>query len=357
MNFPEIELDHAHRKTLTSQLTDGLRRAVLTGRYAPGDVLPPIRDLATHFKVAKAVAANAVRRLADERLVVSRPHVGSVVAPRGVSIWRGCVLVVRVGMAASYYQGALCGHFVSRLADAGYFADVIMLPCIGHGPVDFARLDYRLREKPDFILQICDNAKLSARLRSSGVPFAVLGDGESVRGSALYFLLDRFADVDGFVAHCRAAGVRTVEQHGVESHPKSVQALRAAGIKAVEKLHSPLLEYGVIEGVERAGLGAFAGIAGVHRPDLYLFSDDFLAQGALTAMLAKGVRVPEDVRVVTLSNRGSGPVFAVPLTRFEVDPASHGEQVAEAVLAYMAGGNPEPLVLSGKYIVGDSFPT
>lgn len=354
MTFPEIELDRARRKTLTSQLTDGLRRAIRTGRYAPGDALPPIRALAARFNVAQAVAANAMRALTDERLVISRPHVGSIVAPRGVSIWRGSVLVVRIGAAVSYYQGSFCGGVVSRLTDAGCFADVLTLPCRGHGPVDFARLDYRLREKPDFILQIYDHDRLSSRLRASGVPFAVLRERAPVRGSVLDLRQDRFAALGDFIAQCRAAGIRSVEQHGIEPHAESVRALCAAGIGAVERLHRPLLDYGAIEGVERAGLRAFARRM-TKRPDLYLFSDDFFAQGALTALLSAGVRIPEDVCVVTLSNRGSGPVFPVPLTRFEMDPADHGRQVAEMILAHLSGKPTKPLVLSGNYTVGRTF--
>ena len=43
---------------------------------------------------------------------------------------------------------------------------------------------------------------------------------------------------------------------------------------------------------------------------LYL-ADDYLAMGVMTALLAHGIRIPEDVRVVVWANKGGGcgPVF------------------------------------------------
>ena len=91
-------------------------------------------------------------------------------------------------------------------------------------------------------------------------------------------------------------------------------------------------------------------------PDLLYFSEDHAASGALTAMLAAGVRVPDDVRVVTMSNWGLGPVFPVSLTRLEMNPFEHGDALAQMALDYLKHKKPQgrrsvPL----KYIEGDSF--
>ena len=94
------------------------------------------------------------------------------------------------------------------------------------------------------------------------------------------------------------------------------------------------------------------------RSDLLVFTDDFVATGALVAMLSAGVAIPRDVRVVSLSNRGLGPVFLVSLTRIENDPVKHGEQLAEAVCAFLAGRRIRKGmgVIAPEYIVGESFP-
>ena len=91
-------------------------------------------------------------------------------------------------------------------------------------------------------------------------------------------------------------------------------------------------------------------------PDLLYFSDDHLASGALTAMLASGIRIPRDVRVVTMANWGLGPVYPISLTRLEMNPFEHGEALAQMALDYLAKTKPigvrhVPL----RYISGDSF--
>ena len=91
---------------------------------------------------------------------------------------------------------------------------------------------------------------------------------------------------------------------------------------------------------------------------MLFFDDDYLASGALTAMLWSGIRIPEDVRVVTLANSscGSGLAFPVSLTRIEVDPIACGRAIAETVLAYLATGTfPPDATISPTYIKGDTF--
>ena len=90
---------------------------------------------------------------------------------------------------------------------------------------------------------------------------------------------------------------------------------------------------------------------------LYL-GDDYIASGAVAALLAAGVRIPEDVRVVTWANKGSGcgPVFVKPFTRIEIDTVTHGGMVAECVLSYLRRGTfPDGSVIGPEYIRGETF--
>ena len=54
------------------------------------------------------------------------------------------------------------------------------------------------------------------------------------------------------------------------------------------------------------------------------------------ALLDHGIRVPEDVKVVTVSHKGFGSAYIKPLTRFESDPTEAGEKISEFVLAVLA---------------------
>ena len=72
-----IDLDDPRPTYL--QLADALRADVVSGRYAVGDRLPSVRNLAEEFSVANATAARALNVLQDDGVVVSRPGLGTVV--------------------------------------------------------------------------------------------------------------------------------------------------------------------------------------------------------------------------------------------------------------------------------------
>ncbi len=91
-------------------------------------------------------------------------------------------------------------------------------------------------------------------------------------------------------------------------------------------------------------------------PDVILFTDDFLAQGALTAMLAAGLDVPGEVKVVTLANEGNVPVFSKSLAVLLNRPAQSGAAVARHVLDCLAGRRSPLAPISWRYIPGDTFP-
>ena len=114
---------------------------------------------------------------------------------------------------------------------------------------------------------------------------------------------------------------------------------------------------GRYEGIERSAYNAFMGLPRASFSDVFLFWDDFVAQGALTAFLGRGIKMPEDVKVVALSNRGLGPVYPETLTRFECDAAATGEKIADFTLAMLARGRvPPPPVIAPQYVFGTTFP-
>ena len=92
-------------------------------------------------------------------------------------------------------------------------------------------------------------------------------------------------------------------------------------------------------------------------PDLLFFADDVQASGALMALQHHGVRIPEDVKVVTWANHGLGPVFWKSLARMEMDPYAHGATIAQYVLSFLRGhGLPDDAAIGPRYIDGDTFP-
>lgn len=67
-----LRLDADDPRPLYHQIAAAVRRAIVDGELAPGDRLPPGRDLAEALGVNLATVQHAYRQLAEEGLVVSR---------------------------------------------------------------------------------------------------------------------------------------------------------------------------------------------------------------------------------------------------------------------------------------------
>lgn len=115
--------------------------------------------------------------------------------------------------------------------------------------------------------------------------------------------------------------------------------------------------WGRFDGIVHCGYETFAALPRTSIPEILLFWNSFLTQGAMMAFLARGIRLPEDVKAVTLSNTGIGPVYIKPFTRFEIDPCEAGEKIADFALAVLAKGRvPSPPQITPQYVFGETFP-
>jgi DNA-binding transcriptional regulator YhcF (GntR family) len=75
-----IRLDPASRTPLSAQLREAIVARVVSGRLAPGERLPPVRDLAAGLAVAPNTVAKAYRELEAAGYLVGRGRRGTFVA-------------------------------------------------------------------------------------------------------------------------------------------------------------------------------------------------------------------------------------------------------------------------------------
>ena len=70
-------------------------------------------------------------------------------------------------------------------------------------------------------------------------------------------------------------------------------------------------------------------------PDLFYFTDDFVATGAITALLAGGIRLPEDVKIASFAVRGCLPVYTRKISAVAIDPVADGRTIADAAISLL----------------------
>ena len=342
MNGIPFTLDRAQRATLIDQMTDGLRRAILSGFYRPGDKLPKVRDLVAHFGVSNRVPLAAVKRLATEGLIDASPRTGCTVRPKSMPVWKGHVLCIVPSGDFSYNTMILVGRLRDAIYRAGYLFTQVTVPRNEQSRLDMGLLDYFLRQPIDFAVLLDDDSALAARLSKAKLPFvcrSMKGRG-LCRGTFGYDYRNAFRE---FAAVCCERGVKRVARvvKCAGEWAELSQTLSDAGIADEEWNLSPKRQgAGRLEILRTAAFNAISSRLAKGRdglPDVLVFSDDYLATGAMAALCAHGVRFPEDVRVATVVNMGNAPVFRGAFDRFEIDLEVCGGLISDAVLKSISG--------------------
>ena len=346
------------RERVADDIYDRFVDAIMTGHLKSGEKLPTMQRIAEENGVTFRVARGVVERLSREGFVRSCPHNGTVVRAKKHTVWRGRVVFVSFDDdCASYFVSRVADALRHRLVEEGYLLSSVVASRSSRG--DVSQLKTMLGQSVDFVVLMYAAPHLKRLVAASGFPYAAIYDNAPSAPNAWTIPLDMTEPLRAFADQCRRSGVRSVSEvrfKGGEA-PSAAAELKTAGIAVRQLLIEPNLGYGRLEGIERAAMKAFLEMKRSDYPDLFVFWDDFVAQGALTALLENGVRIPEDVKVVVQSNKGFGPVFPRSLTRFECDGAAVGEKVAAFVLGVLAKGRLPPVPrISPAYVFGKSFP-
>ena len=335
-----------------------IKDEIAYGRLKAGDTIPTIKELATASGLTFRVARGVVERLAREGYVRSRPRVGTVVLPRDAMVLRGRILFVLPDVdACSYHVTMIVDALRRRLGAAGYaFSTVVFTH---DRQIGLSFLKHELIRTPDVAIAIYSTKPVRKCLREAGVKSVFIYGEEPSKEDGRWIRFSAEEAIASFARHCVRAGVKRVLQVRFDGNdtPDASKTLAAKGVKS-EWLTVPRIDrLGRYEGIERAAYNAFMDLPRSRFQDVVLFWDDFVAQGALTAFLERGLRIPHDVRVVSLSNRGLGPVYSEALTRFECDATETGEKVAAYVLGLLAKGRlPQLPVVAPHYVFGSTFP-
>ena len=330
------------------QMAEGFRDAIRRGYYRAGDMLPRQDEIAKSLGVSIRIPREAYRILERDRCVRPRRGFGCEVVGRNESVWKGRILLVYQSESeGSYSQSVFLGSVRRCLAKHGYLVSLGGIDHSKSGKPDFSTVVSMLHSSYDLVLAYYPRRKCRKILDGCGMPVVYsedirLGGEGGVCAASLAPLSER----------CLEIGVRRVMLVGYWPIPCVEKHLKGHGfeVETVMLKGNPGPNY--LERLTERSMRMFCRRfeRRTDRPDLVLCIDDYVARGALAAFAHLGVRMPNDVRFVTLANRGNAPVSAVHLARIEYDPRLYGTWVAEAVLARMRGATPPPEVPMTRFI-------
>lgn len=352
-------LDPQAEGTLAEQLAEQIRRAIAGGTLKRGDALPGIRELAAMTGTSVRVPQAAMKMLADENLVRARPRLGCTVLARDSKTWRGRVLVVSASTYEGYYHRGFLNTMIDGLVRARYHVDQARVLTGADGRFGRADLRRALNERYDLVVVMFGDRRVIDLVRKSGMPFFICACPKVWKGVSCIGGFESVCD-EAFAALARRAkalGVRQAVQVRQSEGPDARESFARLGIEVRDVVVRPEMSERRLASFVRCGLEAVARIvAKGDRPDLLILADDYLATGGLQALAAAGVRVPEDLRLVTFANYGLGPVCPKELDRIESNPFSDGRLVVERLLGFLARGRyPGFVSVERPYLPGETL--
>lgn len=355
-----VSLDFSSKESLTSQLHAKLHCAITGGSLKTGEKIPGIRKLAELCSTSVRVPIAAIARLEQEGLVLQRPRIGCTVVKRGRPYLHGRVLVIDAGVAGSFHPDVKHKSLVNALETAGLHVNFMTAPQFIPGiPYDSSKIEQAVKDPPDLV--ICDSGGVLETLERLGVPYyagSVLWT-PGMRGCIGYLMYTARSAFLEFAAEAKRQKIRSALQVRLNGISHSAKT------EFTEK-SIPLEDMVVLSDSNDRPLGdlrrkAYAAVKErlssrvKRRPELVYFADDYLAAGGLLAIAELGLKIPRDIKVVALTNRGNEPASCRELTRIEHDPWDQTHMV-EAVLRYLKTRRPVGAVLdSPRYIRGETF--
>ena len=211
---PPFALDRSRYGDLVEQIASSLRRAIETGYYKAGEILPPGRDLAVLLGVSKGVAEQALAIIREEGLTSPRPRIGSVVCAKDQPLWKGHVVIVVPPGIGNPCDNVVYSIVRDALIANGYLPLVATVPRSSTGLYDdFALLDTQLRQHFDLVVQLLGEPEVTRHLARCKIPLIRLAVDDD-RPPNCVGIVRRRDDLamPGFIAHCREANVRRVMQ-------------------------------------------------------------------------------------------------------------------------------------------------
>lgn len=350
-------------RTLVDAVADGLRRAVARGALPPGATLPPRSALARTLGVGECTVRGAVRLLAREGVLDVRRRVGATVAKTPKSAGRRRVLDVSTEDSACYAASAVGVEMQNALHGAGFAYAGLAMRSGADDRLRAGLLRAALEQRPDFVVLRSASSLMRAAARALAerqIPYATVFGSPLKMGRCVGNVnYDASGAIADFTADCRRAGILSVAQMdlGTDTYCDASAALEASGV-SVERISLKVKSCypGLDEHVADAYAAMARRLSQGPLPDLLFVSDDFLAQGAIAALLNHGVRIPGDLRVVAYANRGSGFFFAPSLACVEFDPRADGAEIAKCVETWFATGSFPAYSSRPVYRRGMSFP-
>ena len=346
--------------TIHEQLVEILRKEI-RAKYKVGDRIPSLSQLAKRFGISPLTARIAVVSLTEEGLIERRPGSGCYVVDRRQGKPMGVYVAFDVFQPqVSFFFRKLTGQLRAELEQHGcrvqFYVEKTMPGAETNAPcLEFVEDIQTGRLAGAAVIGLWPMPWWTGPVEKAQIPVVgIKFNDEPLPCYQHAVVLNYPAMVADAIRHILQAGRRRIAILGWQSGrnglqwfddhaPVARQLLDAQGVA----LRSEWIRGDLHPNMIGAGWEEFREIWGAHveKPDALVVCDDILFRDVIPAIMELGIRVPEELLVITHANKGSNIVCPFPVVRLEYDPDRVAKTMAELLIKVVRGeALPEPNV-------------
>ena len=338
-----------------------IEELVKSGKLSHGQRLPTTADFAKNFNVTVQTAQQSLATLMEKGLLKRSPRLGTFINSSPVSKNIAVIFGYNPLEHPSFYYRQLLKYFGEIGDEAG-----LNISChFVLGGSNFESKSRMLREdarngRYACIIPVVGNVELMAWLESQkDVPWIWQPefDVQSMVYDGISYLLDKGFRKISFVSQCLTMKNERGNIAGME-YQGAWNAFAEKGIP----FSGDMFKYwgGTAEDGHREIKKIMSNKKS--RPEALFINHDLLTKGALKGLEEMGLKIPDDVAILTHANKGDVFESRIPLTRMEIDPY----EVALSIINYAKSkflnmhGNIEakllkdPDIIKAKLVIGKS---
>jgi len=363
----DIEAVSDKTRSVYGRIADAICEAVASGRMAEGERLPTETALAASMGVSRLTVSRAYRDLKAKGIVTQRRRGGTRVAPdaarlaipvpgrpvRTIAVILGARSISECSQDSRFIVSALLDGIRDVLGERGP-----VIRCLTTlTPQDAAALTHDdallLFVAPDTL-----DVELLASLLRRGVRIASVW----ATLSPLFFPSIHYDRRHAATLACKRlidSGYKRIGFLGLTTDGRGDAALKYAAY--MSSLHQAGLDTCACHVRHAAPLPGAAYVAARQiidagdLPEAFFVDTDYKAMEAIHALKTAGIRVPQDIGIVSYDDIPEAATFDPPLTTVRTPRRDIGRRTAQLLLGWPKGGPaPKSILLSSELIVRSS---
>ena len=345
-----LKIDSSSPIPVYLQIEQLIEQLILTQQLSAHELIPSVAVLARQLKVAPLTVQRAYRRLQERRLIYSIAGKGSFVADTadqqfvGVLVHHQVMLDAPQAPTMALLIRAICEELAELRLPVRIFTDTCPY---SHKPTISPDVVSSLKKgRPIGMILVAHHGSEELYELARERSFPVIGINTGAQADVRFtFDLERMLR-----ASLASLRERKIEEAALiwldqnNSPAERLDYLRQVERHMIDCGMTPKQEWiiGVNQGTDWAGYHAFNHLWSLpRRPHGLVVMDDVIGRGVHMAVLARQIRVPDDLAVVVQTNEDSPITFPEQWQQAGYNLTQCGQRAVEVLQTLLAGGKVE----------------